>query len=246
MSFEPQPFLDDDTGEQLGWIVPGDDGETYLVELDGTAAAIWDDDGQDWAIFDDEPEEAYEAYEDPRLAEYEQRLAAIEYEAQQPRPIPEVMITRGMEEADVQRIRQDMENQADYIEAQIGRPLLLSERRAIAEEAMNDIDSGAARPDLAEAAYRSGGLIDLDDDHPGRAHEARTAFMVERLNDQQRRADHAQGLDDVTYDEPPAQQSSYDMDSREERLAYYDDRLRGATGADSAYSSSDFKEAWEQ
>jgi hypothetical protein len=239
-AFDPQPYLDED-GEQVGWIVGADDGETYLTELDGSVAAVWDDDAEGWDL-DVDVELDYgepEPYEDPRFAAYDERMDRIEALAAQPRPVE---VVAGIEQADYERIGQDMSVQAAHLEAALGRPLLIDERRRIAHAAYDDIEAGDARPDLFEAAARTGGLLDLDDDNPHRAREARVEYMTQRLADQDRAANTAQGLDDITAEQPPPTQVAYDLDDRDERQAYYADRLRGVTDASATFSSSDYAE----
>jgi hypothetical protein len=243
-----EPFYDDE-GEQVGWVVLADDGETYLCEFDGSIAAVWDDGVQDWDL-DIEPgfgvdlgDEGLD--EDPRLAALDERLDGLEQLASQPR---EIMVTRATSQADMQQVDQDMARQRDQAEQMIGRRFTLRERRLIGHEMLNDAEAGR-QPDIAAAIERlelSGAdLPDLDDENPHRAREARVAHMTELWRDQERHAAAARGEDDLLDAEPPAAREQYDADDREQRQAWMVDALRGATDSSSLYSSAEDREGLE-
>jgi hypothetical protein len=229
VSAEP---LYDESGEHIGWMGENEDGLIVVENLDEEVVSYQDPADGRWVNIAQD-------YETDLYSELDERLERIEQLASEPRPPSEVMITRGLEQADADRVTEDLTRQGEYLEALIDRPLLISERRAIAQQVQNDIEGGDLRPDVINAAEKTGGLLNLDGGTRGQNHEARVEFMAQRLRDQERQADHAQGLDDVTYEEPPASREDYDLDDRNQRAAYYNDRMRGAVGPDAAYSSSD-------
>jgi hypothetical protein len=103
--------------------------------------------------------------------------------------------------------------------------------------------AGQAVPDVEGAAIRLAqegrGVLDLDggSDHQQRA--ARQEYQRQRLEEIERSENPA---DDLVSDIAPASAELYDLDSRSERHAYLNDRLRGATDPDSTYTSSNVDE----
>jgi hypothetical protein len=100
---------------------------------------------------------------------------------------------------------------------------------------------------LLAAAARAGDtgepLLDLDGGTRGQNHEARTHYMAQRLSDQDRYEAAEYGADDLSDPIPPPSQDVYDLDSREDRIAYLSERIEGR-GVDPSdtYSSSDIPE----
>ena len=238
-----EPTVDED-GEHIGWIAEAEDGALVSLDLDGGVVGAMDvetGESLDPAGYEVVNTGAGEPY-----PELEQRLEQLEQRVAEP---VEFQYERVNDEIDQGRLDNDLANQADYLERALDRPLTLAERRRIAGEAFNDLDAGDVRPDLLAAAARLGDvgepLRDLDDEHRGRAHEARVAHMAERLQDRERIADAEDDGDDSRDTEPPATQDFYDLDSREQRLDFYADRLRGVTDPDATYSSSDYEEGSE-
>lgn len=236
-----EPLYNDD-GELVGYLAEADDGALVVFDTEAeTIIAAQDPHTGDWL---DPAGYEIETEQPDGYTALDERLDRIEAAVNEPRPMQEVMVTRGMEQADVGRLEEDMRVQADHLEAALGRPLLVEERRRIAHQVYTDVEAGDARPDLYDAAHKSGGLLDLDGGTRGQNHEARVEFMAQRMRDNERVTNAAVGLDDLTYSEPPATADFYDLDNRAERQAFMSDRLRGATDAGSAYSSSD-PETWE-
>jgi len=243
-----EPILDDQ-GEQLGWIIQADDGALLEVDLDGTIVAANDpetDEPLDHEVYrwaDQEP--------DP-FEVYDQRLEALEEYATRPVEVPEMQVTRGLEQADVQRIDADLHRQADHLEALLGRSLTLAEKRRIATEVANQIDAGEMRPDVLYAASQLGdrgqGLRDLDHPNAMTAHANRVAHMVERLEDEGRYRANAEGTDDLRDEAGPPRRTTYDLDDVRggQRLDWMVDQLEGRldpeTARDVAYHSSDYEE----
>jgi hypothetical protein len=166
---DPEPFLND-LGEQVGWVIPADDGQTYLCEFDGSVAAIWDDHEQDWDV-DIEPGYTF-ADEDP----YEQRIAELEQRVNEPRPVSEITVARAVEETDMERVNEDMMRQSEQAERMIDRRFTLRERRLIGAEMLNEVEAGR-QPDISgvieRLELRGEDLPDLDHENPHQAREAR-------------------------------------------------------------------------
>lgn len=243
------PILDDD--EQLvGYALEASDGAVIGIGLDGTIVSAVDPqtgellDESEYTFADDGDEGELEPgdYDDEQLAEYAQRLDVLEQRAAE--PVVPFSYERVNDEIDEGRLTNDLAQQADHLERLLDRPLTLAERRRVATEAFSDLDSGDLRPDLLAAAARLGDvgepLRDLDDPHRGRAHEARTAHMAERLSDQDRYAASERGEDDLANPIRPPSRESFDMDDRQQRAAFMAERLEGRAESDQAYSSSDY------
>jgi hypothetical protein len=236
-----EPYYGDD-GEQIGWVDISDDGETYLLALDREIAGVWDDEEQGFQEF----ESGYfltdpDADEDP-LTAYEERLDELEQRLNEPTSVPEIVVTRATEQADVQGFQQDMGRQREHLERMLDRPLTLPEARRLGQAMLDDFEAGSPRPDIIAAAERTGGLDDLDADNPHAAREARRDYMTQRLLDSERMAAAEHGEDDLSNDEAPARQEQYDADSREERQAWMVDALRGVTDSSALYSSDQDRE----
>src|SRR4051794_22995109 len=105
---EAQPFIGE-TGEQLGWVVVDDDGDTYVTEFDGSIVGQWDDDQQGW--LEVEPGYEFEFEEGDGADAYEQRIAELEQRVNEPRPVSEITVARAVEETDMESIDEDMMRQ---------------------------------------------------------------------------------------------------------------------------------------
>lgn len=228
-----EPYYSDD-GEHIGWVDTAEDGQTYLLELDREIAAVWDDQAQGFHQF----ESGY-YLTDPEVEsyDYDERLAELEQRVNEPREIPEVVVTRATEQADMQRWNQDMTRQREHLERMLDRPLTMAETRRLGSEMLDDFEAGSGRPDIINAAERTGGLDDLDDENPHRAREARQRFMIERLQDRERLAAAPYNGDDLVDDEPPATRDQYDADDRNERQAWMVDAMRGVTDSSTLYTT---------
>jgi hypothetical protein len=231
----PEPFFDDD-GQHIGWVVEADDGETYLTELDGEIAAVWDDAEQGWDLDGAEGIELDFGEPDDQLAAFDARLDRIEQIAAEPRT---VTFEAAPAPPDPEAIVEGWHTDQRDLERALGYRFSVSQNRAIVSHAA---DSGLSFIDAAaDLAERGRGVLpDLDEGTRLERHQARVAQMTERAMD----VDPATPPEDLVTGEPLPQADLYDMDDREQRHAYYADRLRGATDADAAYSSSDESEGW--
>src|SRR5829696_666520 len=126
--YAPEPVYDEASGELQGYLVEASDGAVVSVGLDGSILGAvnpetlepLDPDGYQLADDDDgEPEP------DPRLAEYQQRLEALEQQRDQPQPVAFERVPDQLDEA---RLSDDLSNQADYLERMLDRPLTLAEK----------------------------------------------------------------------------------------------------------------------
>jgi hypothetical protein len=237
---ELEPIEQD--GELIGWQIEADDGALLALDLDGDIVGALNPytgellDHTEYALTEPEPDYADPYGIDDRLAALEQRVAEpanTEYvPVYQQAPLSQ------------QQISDDLVRQGKTLEAALGRPLLLSEKRRLAEAVSEAAVAGERRPDLFEAAEQIAlerqPLLDMDTGHRGRDHEARVQFMAERLSDRERQAAHERGEDDITQEQPPRSQGMYDLDRHEDRVAYALDRMRGLDiPAEDTYSSSD-------
>jgi hypothetical protein len=233
------PLHDDETGEHIGWVTEASDGAIIGLDDEGNVLGAFTPDGEELdpdeyqlvTSEDDADEDPY-----PGLTE---RLDALEEAQAQPRQVE--YVDPG---PDWETTMDDLGLQTDHIERLLDRPLTLDERRRIAREAAADVAAGDERPDALAIARRledlGEGLLDVDDEHRGRAHQNRVELITQRLADDERYADQDAGYDDVTEAEPPQTQEFYEMDDRDERMSYYADRLRDSgAGPEDLYSSSD-------
>ena len=236
---ERLPIYDADDN-LVGSYGQADDGAIVYFDADDDVVAAYTPAGEqldetDYGLVD--TEEVYDdqdVYDDAPaydLGDYDERLDQIEQRQEQLAEQP-VVFERRADGLDQALIADGMHDEANYLEAPelYDRPLLLREQRLLGD-VMADQAYLGGRPDGLAAVERLHDeglpLLDLDDDHPGRAHEARTAYMSERLDDLDRFAASEDGLDDLTEVAPPPQQAEFDLDDREDRNAYYAARLNG-------------------
>ena len=202
-----EPIVDED-GQTVGYMAEAEDGAIVGIDLDGLIlAAVHPETGEpldaseyELAGEDEEPSEQ------DWIDDYDQRITELEEHAEEP---VRFSYERVPDELDEARLADDLDAQLNYMQRMLGRPLLLDEKRRLAELAADDVDAGDARPDLLDAAARAGDmgepLLDLDSGHRGRDHEARTAFMAQRISDQDRYTAAEQGADDLDPIPPPSQ-----------------------------------------
>ena len=238
-----------------------DDGLAWIEASDGAIVGVDPDDGEVMQAFTpdgepldpdgyvltyDEPEPEPEYEPDP-YSELDERFDRLEQRLNEPRPI---QFEQVVDELNGARVTEDLAQQRERLEApeMFGRPLLLREQQVYGQRAADHVLAGDARPDLAGAAgelHDEGTfpLLDLDDEHRGRAHEARAAWMAERLADQQRYEAAGRGEDDLSQAEPPPTQTAFDISDRAERQQYMAERMRGADVV--AYDGTDYEETFE-
>jgi hypothetical protein len=240
---DPEPFLND-LGEQVGWVIPADDGQTYLCEFDGSVAAIWDDHEQDWDV-DIEPGYTF-ADEDP----YEERIAELEQRVNEPRPVSEVTVARAVEETDMERVNEDMMRQSRAGRADDRPPLYVAraapDRGRDAQRGGGRTPAGHQRRDRAPRTARRGSARPRPREPARQAREARQKHMVECMQDDERIEASAYNGDDLLSDEPPATTDQYDVDDRGERQQWMADRLRGVTDTSALYSSDEDREETQE
>ena len=225
-------------GEHVGWQIEADDGVLIGLDLDEQIVTAFDPaigalvDHGEYALVDDD--------DDADPYEIEQRLGALEDYAAAP-PEPVYVPYPVVPEVDEQRQQLDLDAQAAHLEARLGRPLLLSEKRAIGQQLTEAEIGGEDRVDIPAAVerlrQRGEAPLDLDSGSLIERREARQEYARQRIADQERLDAHERGEDDLLDAEAPPSKAAYDLDSREERQAYVMDRLRGATDPSATYST---------
>jgi hypothetical protein len=227
-----EPIYGDD-GQLLGVLAEADDGAVVSVDLEGRVLAAYDP-----STGEQLDPDAYELDQgdedvDPRIAEYDARLADLEQRASEPMPMAPYVSDAEFEEA----VANDLDGQLESLETMRGHALTRSELRAVMGRVREDIDAG--RPvnvyaALERADMEGQPIADLDD------RQQRHAWIAERLQDQER----DQRDQDLDEPDPPATEWA-DLDNGDERRAWIADRMAGRVDGpeSSAYSSSDYTDA---
>jgi hypothetical protein len=226
MADQAQPLFDDD-GDQVGWFTHADDGALIGLDLEGQIVYAEGPDGEplDPAGYQFDDEAGPEV--DPRFAQLGERMDRVEESLAQPIDvqIPDLQAVRALEEADYERVEEDVGRQTERLERLLGRKLTMAEGKRVISEAFADVEAGDARPDLLRTAAELGdlgeGLHDLDTDH------GRQAWMVERLEDGERAQAADRGEDDLMRDVPPPTQDEVDFDDDSSRQTWMRERLEG-------------------
>lgn len=225
------------------------DGEfTWCRVEDGAIVAVNDQDEVVYA-FDSETDEPLDPadYEiaapadDPYSAEIDERLAELERRVAEPRPQAELLVTRGLPQADMERFGEDMDRQRRDLERLLDRKLTLGEARALGQAMLDDFEAGAPRADIYSAAERIGGLADLDDENPVRARQARQDYMTQRLAEGERIAAAPSTGDDLLGELPPPSETALDpdLDDRQQRVEYMTQRMTGQAAPLPTYYGED-------
>jgi hypothetical protein len=233
MPSDPVPVHDPDSGEVVGQMVVNDSGvEVYFNADTGVVWGAIDADGDelevpDGLVVDLLSPDGYAVAEQPdpnadHAAVLDARLAALEARANQ----PVVMVAGDETEYNPERLTEAMERQGQLLEAELGRPLTLAERRNLANEAIDAVRLGEPM-DLTAASERlawegrPGVQYDLDDD------VSRQQYMTQRLRDAERMDGHEERGDNLLSEHPPPERTEFNLDDDGDRQQYMVQRALG-------------------
>lgn len=232
MSYEPQPFYDDD-GTYLGTQFPADDGGAVIVDDDGEIIAAVD--GQGTAVdpgayvFADGDEEYDDVYDDPQLAEIQAQMADLEQRMNE--PLPPMQIEHQMPDlGEVWPAAFDRD--AANLEHVLGRELTQREMWNLMEDHWADAEAGL-QPDAIRSALK------LEIGAKDGTHEGRVERMVELMADSDR-----DERGEMYGDPPPRRAEAYDTNSNvgdrghSARVALAMDTIDGHDTEDRIYDSS--------
>jgi len=230
------PLIQD--GELIGYTYEAEDGATVVVNEAGEVVAAVDVnlepiDPSGYAINPDYFAGYDEGGYDERAAELQAQMDALEARVDQPR---EIVYTPEPPRLDQSAVHEQWQYGVDRLQAALGRTLTQREIADLAQDSAQagDYDLVAAAERRAEVGQP---LLDLDDEHRGRAHEARVEHARRLL--EQSEPDRP---DPVTGERPRAHEVYDSDDGHRGRIELAEDLLRGHDVSGRDVSSDSF--AW--